>query len=76
MVTLKRESSQFSQSLPICLISLFTENNAVQEIRFYKTWKILFEKELQATMPLLGAKERRIILEVKKRKIILGLMRI
>lgn len=59
MVTLRRESLQLSQSLSVCFISLFTENNAVEEIWFYKTQKIL-KKSCKPNMPLLGAKKRRI----------------
>ena len=71
MVTLRRESLQRSQSLSVCFISLFTENNAVEEIWFYKTQKIL-KKSCKPNMPLLGAKKRRIILGIKKRQTILS----
>ena len=55
-----------------CLMSLFTENNAVEEIWFYKTQKTFLKKSCKPHMPLLGAKKRRIILEIKKRQTILN----
>lgn len=58
MVTLRRESSQLSQSLPVCFMSSFTENNTVQEIRFYKT-EDFSENKVQAKHAIVRSQEKK-----------------